>query len=48
MAEYFRRQGVVRPREGRVIARVCAAWGGASERHGRQPGTEADSMGRLG
>jgi phage shock protein C len=27
MADYFRRQGLVRPREGRVIAGVCAGLG---------------------
>jgi phage shock protein C len=27
MVEYFRRQGLVRPREGRVIAGVCAGLG---------------------
>jgi phage shock protein C len=27
MVEYFRRQGLVRPREGRMIAGVCAGLG---------------------
>jgi phage shock protein C len=27
MAEYFRRQGLVRPRQGRVLAGVCAGLG---------------------
>jgi phage shock protein C len=27
MADYFRRQGLVRPRQGRVIAGVCAGLG---------------------
>jgi phage shock protein C len=27
MVEYFRKQGLVRPREGRVIAGVCAGLG---------------------
>jgi phage shock protein C len=36
MADYFRRQGLVRPREGRVIARVCA---GLGRRFGLSPWT---------
>jgi len=36
MAEYFRRQGLVRPREGRVIAGVCA---GLGRRFGLSPWT---------
>lgn len=27
MAEYFRRQGLIRPRDGRLIAGVCAGLG---------------------
>ena len=36
MAEYFRRQGLVRPRQGRVIAGVCA---GLGRRFGLSPWT---------
>ena len=36
MAEYFRRQGLVRPREGRVIGGVCA---GLGRRFGLSPWT---------
>ena len=36
MADYFRRQGLVRPREGRVIAGVCARLG---RRFGLSPWT---------
>ena len=36
MADYFRRQGLVRPREGRVIAGVCA---GLGRRFGLSPWT---------
>lgn len=36
MAEYFRRQGLSRPREGRVIAGVCA---GLGRRFGLTPWT---------
>jgi phage shock protein C len=36
MAEYFRRQGLVRPREGRVLAGVCA---GLGRRFGPSPWT---------
>ena len=36
MADYFRRQGLVRPREGRVIAGVCV---GLGRRFGLSPWT---------
>jgi phage shock protein C len=36
MVEYFRQQGLVRPREGRVIAGVCA---GLGRRFGLSPWT---------
>jgi phage shock protein C len=36
MTDYFRRQGLVRPREGRVIAGVCA---GLGRRFGLSPWT---------
>jgi phage shock protein C len=36
MADYFRRQGLVRPRQGRVIAGVCA---GLERRFGLSPWT---------
>jgi phage shock protein C len=36
MADYFRRQGLVRPRQGRVIAGVCA---GLGRRFGLAPWT---------
>jgi phage shock protein C len=36
MADYVRRQGLVRPRQGRVIAGVCA---GLGRRFGRSPWT---------
>jgi phage shock protein C len=34
MSEYFRRQGLVRPRQGRIIAGVCA---GLARRFGISP-----------
>lgn len=36
MADYFRRQGLIRPRQGRVIAGVCA---GLGPRFGLSPWT---------
>jgi len=36
MAEYFRRQGLIRPHQGRVIAGVCAGFG---RRFGLSPWT---------
>jgi phage shock protein C len=36
MSDYFRRQGLVRPRQGRVIAGVCA---GLGRRFGLSPWT---------
>jgi phage shock protein C len=36
MADYFRRQGLIRPRQGRVIAGVCA---GLGRRFGLSPWT---------
>jgi len=49
MAEHFRRQGLVRPREGRVIAGVCVAFGAALQTDtSGSPGTEAYITGRSG